>query len=113
MHGARKYQACREEAVALTAITKSKHGDHIHNTIRANALRPKVNIWSITGELMPGVIILKAPHGVGKTQLVGRLFAGDAGELARPGAGALLAGGRSSAAFRRAVSGSYLASNGG
>ncbi len=71
----------REEAVELTAITRAGRGNHIYNTIRADALRPKVNIWAITGELMPGVIILKAPHGVGKTQLVGKPFAGDAGEL--------------------------------
>ena len=74
-------------AVELTAITtaiteldQANVKNHRYRKIKHDDLkiRPKHNIWSITGELMPGVIILKAPHGVGKTEDVGIPFANDA-----------------------------------
>ena len=77
----------RKQAVELTAITAAiteldpaNFDNHRYHKIkhREMKIRPKVNIWSITGELMPGVIILKAPHGIGKTKDVGTLFAADA-----------------------------------
>ena len=77
----------RRLATELTAITDditeldpANFDNHRYKEIKHHdmKIRPKHNIWSITGELMPGVIILKAPHGVGKTQDVGTLFADDA-----------------------------------
>jgi hypothetical protein len=77
----------RKLAAELTAITKAiteldpaNFDNHRYKEIKHHdmKIRPKHNIWSITGELMPGVIILKAPHGIGKTKDVGTLFADDA-----------------------------------
>ena len=62
----------REQAAALTAITgiftdadPDDHSNHRYSQIDHHSMkiRPMLNIWSIDGGLMSGVIILKAPHG--------------------------------------------------
>jgi hypothetical protein len=65
---------------AITELDQANFDNHRYKEIKHHEMkiRPKHNIWSITGKLMPGVIILKAPHGIGKTKDVGTLFADDA-----------------------------------
>ena len=77
----------RKLAAELTAITdditeldQANFDNHRYMELKygGGKILPKVTIWSMPGELMPGVIILKAPHGVGKTKDVGTLFAAEA-----------------------------------
>ena len=77
----------REEAISLTSISiamRKKHGYQKIGICHYSGTPQKAGIyglWPLPVKPLDGVVIFKAPHGSGKTQLVGMKFAKYAKEL--------------------------------